>query len=140
MASFLPQTPLHLATLTGQSNVVRHLVAAGATLDLRNQHGNTALHIACENGDLEVAKALLKPITTNEMQQYKPSHYSVQNKSSPLQLWSGLIDAANYDGECRRLRHQNFDATSLRTSAALTNRCAGRGNWVRAASSRLLVY
>lgn len=52
------QSPLHLAVLTHQSEIVKHLILAGADPSLRNFRGNTALHLACASGDLACAEAL----------------------------------------------------------------------------------
>ena len=42
-------TPLHLAVTAGQEAVVRVLVAAGADLHARTEHGRTPLHVALES-------------------------------------------------------------------------------------------
>ncbi|KAG5335761.1 CACT inhibitor, partial [Acromyrmex heyeri] len=60
------QSSLHLAVLTNQSLIVRRLILAGADPSLRNFHGNTALHLACMNGDLACAKALTDPLSPME--------------------------------------------------------------------------
>lgn len=65
-ALFLPQTPLHLAVLTHQARIARCLLVAGANVDVRDRRGNTALHLACQIGDLECVKALMEPITVAE--------------------------------------------------------------------------
>lgn len=64
------QSPLHLAVLTHQPLIVRHLILAGADPSLRNFRGNTALHLACASGDLACAKALsdsLYPMERNKL-------------------------------------------------------------------------
>ncbi|GAB6032330.1 hypothetical protein CHUAL_010970 [Chamberlinius hualienensis] len=63
----LLQTTLHLAVLTGQPRVVRRLVLAGASPSIRDRHGNTPLHLACERGELECVKELTRPVTSMEM-------------------------------------------------------------------------
>lgn len=63
---FLPQTPLHLAVLTHQARIARCLLVAGANVDIRDRRGNTALHLACQIGDLECVKALMEPVTVAE--------------------------------------------------------------------------
>ncbi|XP_012057306.1 PREDICTED: LOW QUALITY PROTEIN: NF-kappa-B inhibitor cactus-like [Atta cephalotes] len=60
------QSSLHLAVLTNQSLIVRRLILASADPSLRNFHGNTALHLACMNGDLACAKALTDPLSPME--------------------------------------------------------------------------
>ncbi|XP_007891530.1 nuclear factor of kappa light polypeptide gene enhancer in B-cells inhibitor, alpha b [Callorhinchus milii] len=46
--NYLKQTPLHLAVITDQPQLVRHLLWSGGDLGLRDVKGNTPLHIACE--------------------------------------------------------------------------------------------
>jgi ankyrin only family protein len=91
------QSPLHVASLTAQSRVVRQLVVAGATVDLRNKFGNTALHVACENGDLEVAKSILKPISPCEIVEAQLEHYRPQIQGCNLM---DMVHDMNYAGEC----------------------------------------
>jgi ankyrin repeat protein len=42
-------TPLHVAVATGQTDVVRVLVAAGADLSARTEHDRTPLHVALQH-------------------------------------------------------------------------------------------
>jgi len=60
------QTPLHLAVLTNQAPLVRRLVVGGASVLLRDRFGNTPLHLACRDGALDCAKALLFPVSQEE--------------------------------------------------------------------------
>jgi hypothetical protein len=53
------RTPLHAAVLTGNPAVVRELIHHGATVEAMDAMGNTALHLACEQGSLAVVKELL---------------------------------------------------------------------------------
>lgn len=57
-----PQTPLHLATITRQPAAIRRLLEAGAFPDIPDRNGRTALHLACEQGDLDCAKEILRPL------------------------------------------------------------------------------
>ena len=57
-----PQTPLHLATITRQPAAIRRLLEAGASPDIPDRNGRTALHLACEQGDLDCAKEILRPL------------------------------------------------------------------------------
>ncbi|XP_060599801.1 NF-kappa-B inhibitor alpha-like [Ruditapes philippinarum] len=88
--NLLFQTPLHLAALTDQTHVLKHLIIAGADVTFRDKHGNTALHIACRDGLVRVVETLLTP-APNLM---------------PQHLWDGVqyqqeppnFGIHNYDG------------------------------------------
>ncbi|XP_072345588.1 NF-kappa-B inhibitor epsilon-like isoform X2 [Scyliorhinus torazame] len=60
------QTPLHLATYTQQTNIVRHLVVKGADTELQDRNGNSPLHLACLYSLEECIQALTKPVTAKE--------------------------------------------------------------------------
>lgn len=53
------QTPLHLAVITKQYDIVDLLVRNGASVDIRDNNGNTPLHVACREGDFDCVKILL---------------------------------------------------------------------------------
>ena len=59
---FLSQTPLHLATITRQPAAIRRLLEAGAWLNIPDRHGRTALHLACEQGDIDCVKEIVRPL------------------------------------------------------------------------------
>jgi len=88
----LPQTPLHLAVLTHQARIARCLLVAGANVDIRDRRGNTALHLACQIGDLECVKALMEPITVAET-----NTANLQYDAFMQQLPQNL-EERNYDG------------------------------------------
>lgn len=92
--AFSLQTPLHLATLTGKSHVVRRLIVAGATLDIQDHGGNIPLHIACRSGDLDCVQAILTPITDSELEEASCS-YKIYIQDNDL---SYLINTKNFDG------------------------------------------
>lgn len=54
----LRQTPLHLAVITHQKYLVEKLVEGGADVNLMDRHGQTALHLACQNGDINSVFAI----------------------------------------------------------------------------------
>lgn len=54
------QTPLHLAVITKQAEVVEDLLRAGADVSLLDRHGNSALHLAAAEGDDRILSLLLK--------------------------------------------------------------------------------
>lgn len=54
----LRQTPLHLAVITHQKYLVERLVEGGADVNLMDRHGQTALHLACQDGDINSVFAI----------------------------------------------------------------------------------
>jgi hypothetical protein len=70
------QTPLHVAVIMNQPRIVRMLVVCGASVDLRDHNGNTALHLACGRGLLDCIRALTLPVTEHELAQL--THYCQQ--------------------------------------------------------------
>ncbi|KYM77081.1 NF-kappa-B inhibitor cactus [Atta colombica] len=118
------QSSLHLAVLTNQSLIVRRLILASADPSLRNFHGNTALHLACMNGDLACAKALTDPLSPME-----------RNNLIPGQIVPALpqnLEQRNYSGEmCLHLAatngHVNLVRLLLRLGADLEAREALAG-------------
>ncbi|GCB80649.1 hypothetical protein scyTo_0016299, partial [Scyliorhinus torazame] len=53
------QTPLHLAVITKQVEVVEALLQAGADVGLLDCHSNSVLHLAAEQGDVKMLGVLL---------------------------------------------------------------------------------
>lgn len=67
MRNDLYQTPLHLAVITKQTDVVEHLLMAGADVSLLDRHGNSVLHLAAKEGDDKTLNILLKHEKTSPM-------------------------------------------------------------------------
>lgn len=88
----LLQTALHLAVLTNQPKIVRKLVITGAALDIRDRRGNTALHIACQEGNLPCAEELLCPVAGSEI--YNTSYQQLEGYGRLPDL-----ELRNYDGQ-----------------------------------------
>ncbi|XP_071476544.1 NF-kappa-B inhibitor alpha-like [Diadema antillarum] len=63
----LGQTPLMLSVMTSQPKVCRALVVAGASLDIQDPHGNTALHLACQRRNTECVQALTTRVNPIEV-------------------------------------------------------------------------
>ena len=59
------QTVLHLAVLTEQRKIVQKLVSKGCDLTVRDQQGNTALHIACRKGSEKLVKDMVSSLADN---------------------------------------------------------------------------
>lgn len=64
----LYQTPLHLATYLNLTDVVRGLVEKGVSLELQDQDGNTALHVACQHGQTDCAAELTRDVSPSELE------------------------------------------------------------------------
>nr|XP_033809091.1 NF-kappa-B inhibitor alpha [Geotrypetes seraphini] len=75
----LKQAPLHLAVITEKPEIAQALLQAGCDPEVRDFRGNTALHIACEQGSLRGVGVLT---------QY----------SKPHQL-EALLKCINYNGQ-----------------------------------------
>lgn len=57
---FSTQTPLHLAVITKQEDVVEDLLRVGADLSLLDRWGNSVLHLAAREGHDKILSVLLK--------------------------------------------------------------------------------
>ena len=53
-------SPLHLAVLSGETEVVRSLLEAGEDTELKNKPGNTPLHIAADHNQINIVRLLLE--------------------------------------------------------------------------------
>ncbi|XP_035534298.1 NF-kappa-B inhibitor epsilon [Morone saxatilis] len=63
----LYQSPLHLATYLNLTDVVKSLLEKGASLELQDQDGNTALHVACQHGQTECAKEMTSGFSPSKL-------------------------------------------------------------------------
>lgn len=84
---------MHLAVLTNQAPLVRRLVVGGASVLLRDSNGNTPLHLACRDGSLDCARALLIPVSQEERRSALLSPMSV------VQPLPQDLEQRNYDGK-----------------------------------------
>ena len=85
------QTPLHLAVITHQPQIVRLLLSRGACTETRDRNGNTALHLACRRGCLTCVQQLTIPLQQKEID---GAGYHVSFQRIPQD--PGLL---NYDGQ-----------------------------------------
>ena len=89
------QSPLHLAVITRQCNLIPYLVKWGALLDLRDRFGNTPLHLACKYGYDDCVWLLMSlsyGVSCSEKMPKPPYEIIMRNK--PLD-----IGCTNYEGE-----------------------------------------
>ncbi|XP_078130447.1 NF-kappa-B inhibitor epsilon [Sander vitreus] len=63
----LYQSPLHLATYLNLIDVVKGLVEKGSSLGLQDQEGNTALHVACQHGQIECATEMTREVSPSKL-------------------------------------------------------------------------
>ncbi|XP_054638984.1 B-cell lymphoma 3 protein [Dunckerocampus dactyliophorus] len=93
----LRQTPLHLAVITQQVNMVDALLRAGADPSALDRNGQTAMHLCCEynhRGCLSVVLSLPSSSTCLEMRNYEglsPLHVAVIRSHTDLSTM--LLDA-----------------------------------------------
>ncbi|NXU50959.1 IKBE inhibitor, partial [Turnix velox] len=80
------QTPLHLAVYLEQPSVVQALIHKGVNPELQDRHGNTPLHLACQQQALQCAQQLLQG--TASLQGVAQPHGHQQDLQ--LQNWQGL--------------------------------------------------
>lgn len=88
------QTPAVLAAGAGHLAVVEYLLSIGVKVDDPTTTKKTMLHAACENGKLEMAKALVLKHRANvkakDERDLQPIHFAAQK--DPLALLQFMID------------------------------------------------
>ncbi|KAK1151855.1 B-cell lymphoma 3 protein [Acipenser oxyrinchus oxyrinchus] len=86
----LRQTPLHLAVITHQPQLVSHLVGQGASAMLLDRNGQTAIHLACEHSQLDCLQEILGrsqdklDLEARNYQGFTPLHIAVNNNGKDL--------------------------------------------------------
>lgn len=63
----IPQSPLHLATYLNLTDIVKSLVEKKASLELQDQDGNTALHVACQHGNTMCATEMTREVSPSKL-------------------------------------------------------------------------
>ncbi|KAL3859804.1 hypothetical protein ACJMK2_009997 [Sinanodonta woodiana] len=58
----LYQRPVHLAVLTKQVKILKKLLSKNIEIACQDHQGNTPLHLACRNGDIDCVKAILEVV------------------------------------------------------------------------------
>jgi ankyrin repeat protein len=70
------------------------LIISGATIDLRDRHGNTALHVACAQSDFDSVQAIILPIHEREIRAADVVNYPIDVQRLP----NDLLELRNYEG------------------------------------------
>ena len=83
------RTPLQLAVLCSTPEVVQCLVDHGARLIARLADGQTALHLACTRGDINMVKILLERSEANEAEEEEKEEIGKKLRSTSEQLDAG---------------------------------------------------
>ena len=113
------------AVMNQDARLCNILLCEGASIDLQSQYNYTALHIACNKGDLEVVKVLLffKASLLNVTSQgFSPLHFAARHGNEDvvdLLLRNGAVECLNMqtrEGETPL----HIAATKGRTSALST--------------------
>uniref|UniRef100_A0A034WPM5 NF-kappa-B inhibitor cactus n=1 Tax=Bactrocera dorsalis TaxID=27457 RepID=A0A034WPM5_BACDO len=131
------QTPLHLAALTKQRKIMRMLLLAGAKPTIRDNNGNTALHIACMSGDEQCVNALTVPFSASEINEaHRQFGYRSNDKRVSSLSYASLptgLEIRNYNGEyCVHLAAEGGHLQILKTlvqSGADINAREGKGGY-----------
>ncbi|KAJ7041396.1 ankyrin repeat-containing domain protein [Mycena alexandri] len=74
-------TPLHLVSLNGHSDVAKLLIEKGADISVKREDGNMPLHFASWNGHTDIAKLLIE----------KGADISVKRKNGDTPLHRALL-------------------------------------------------
>ncbi|OWF39192.1 NF-kappa-B inhibitor cactus-like [Mizuhopecten yessoensis] len=120
----LRQTALHLAVLMKQASVVRRLVVGGACLEMCDRNGDTPLHIACRQGDMETVNALLEPVRYEEIQM---NEYSIRYQRIPQNLEVRNSAGCTCIHDAAENGHMNIMKMLLSKGAQINNGDAKRG-------------
>jgi NF-kappa-B inhibitor alpha len=118
-------TPLHLAVLTKQPQIVRALVLSGASLTMRDKHGNTPLHHACALGSLECVQQLT--MLPNDQERQYIAGYCLKHRLALRTLpYLQPLDMCllNYEGEtCLHLAQSSHSENKLAIINYLVRSC-----------------
>jgi len=73
------------ATIERQAGIIQALISKGADVNRLDVSGTSALHVACENLDYEIAKILLDAganVSTFDQNNYTPLHWVMRRNGS----------------------------------------------------------
>jgi len=93
------QTALHLAVVTNQPAIVRLLVNCGASSDVRDHHGNTAMHLACSRGLIQCIVEMMREFSAEERAQLEQYAHSAGLPSFQMPAFRlPNLGAIDYEG------------------------------------------
>ena len=93
------QTALHLAIITDQPAIVRLLVNCGASPDIRDRNGNTALHLACSRGLIRCMIEMMRLYSDDECAQLAQYCHSAGFPALQLPAFKlPNLNAIDYEG------------------------------------------
>ena len=93
------QTALHLAVITDQPAIVRLLINCGASPDIRDRNGNTALHLACSRGLIRCIIEMMRKFSTDECTQLEEYCHSAGLPTFQLPAFRlPDVNAIDYEG------------------------------------------
>ena len=76
-------TPIQNAVQNGHKGIVEMLIVKGAVIDVKNEAGNTLLHLAAQEGHKDIAELLIEKgidINAKNNNGQTPAHLAVQNR------------------------------------------------------------
>lgn len=94
------QTPLHLAVITKQFKTAEILLKCNVAVDIPDYYGNTALHIACREGNIDIAQIMF---------QYASNHL--------------MLDLRNYDGRTSNFFYFSLKLFQVSCQLTCSNNC-----------------
>ena len=112
------QTPLHLAVITHQIYMVGKLIEGGADVNLMDRHGQTPLHLACQEGDVNCVCAI-RDVTQISRFKVRLDLKNSQGKQLTTLLfhYSNLQNA--FDSNLRYLERGSSSNTYIHTDYAM---------------------
>lgn len=81
-------SPLHLAVATGQWQVARWLIIAGANPCPRDANGDSPLHLAAKTNDHMCVKAIADPVKQQEKEQLVLKYQGQVYRQCDLDQWN----------------------------------------------------
>lgn len=111
-----PQTPLHLAVITKQANMVEALLKAGADPAALDRNGQTALHLCCEYDQRDCLSVVL----------------SMRSSATCLEI-------RNFDGELLKILLGMYYTKRVAYASLALTKCDKACNYLQAFLSPIII-